>query len=130
MNLLKLNDGWRSMLRQTRAAELRHDVTVLSQTFERQLDGLDSIVKVTRRSESLYVNMFESRCLTSCLLVLQNLERDLQEAERQEAQVRRVHLQNLGRLRAQQDKRLTVLQQQWEEGLQHLTSRFNCERSV
>ncbi|KAK1893514.1 Dynein regulatory complex subunit 2 [Dissostichus eleginoides] len=62
VNLLKLNEGWRSVLRQTRASELRKDLTVLSQTFERQLDGLDSVVKT--------------------------LERDLQAAERQSAQVR------------------------------------------
>lgn len=47
MNLLKLNDGWRSILRQTRVAELHHDIMVLSQTFERHRDALDSVVKVT-----------------------------------------------------------------------------------
>lgn len=48
VNLLKLNEGWRSILRQTRAAELQKDVTVLSQTFDRQLDALVSITKVNR----------------------------------------------------------------------------------
>ncbi|XP_073340412.1 dynein regulatory complex subunit 2 [Pagrus major] len=102
VNLLKLNEGWRSILRQTRTAELREDIAVLSQTFERRLDALDS--------------------------VLRNLESDLQEAERQSAQVRRVHLQHLERLRAQQDKRLTFVQLQWENGLQHLSSMFSSER--
>lgn len=71
-----------------------------------------------------------STCLTSCLSVLQNLEGDLQEAERQSAQVRRIHLQHLERLRAQRDKRLMFVQQQWENGLQHLSSMFSSERSV
>ncbi|XP_076604456.1 dynein regulatory complex subunit 2 [Chaetodon auriga] len=102
VNLLKLNEGWRSILRQTRAAELREDVAVLSQTFERRLDGLDSIIK--------------------------SLERDLQEAECQSAQVRRVHLQHVERLWTQQHRRLMFVQQQWENGLQHLSSRFSCER--
>nr|XP_046269293.1 dynein regulatory complex subunit 2 isoform X1 [Scatophagus argus] len=102
VNLLKLNEGWRSILRQTRAAELRNDITVLSQTFERHLDGLDGIMK--------------------------NVERDLQEAERQSAQVRRIHLQHVERLWAQQDKRLMFVQQQWEDSLGHLTSVFSCER--
>lgn len=62
--------------------------------------------------------------------MLQNLERDLQEAERQSAQVRRVHLQHVERLWAQQDKRLMLVQQQWEGGLQHLSARFSSERSV
>ncbi|XP_026186413.1 dynein regulatory complex subunit 2 [Mastacembelus armatus] len=102
LNQLKLNEGWRTILRQTRAAELRKDISVVSQTFERQLDGLCSVVKT--------------------------LEGDLQEAERQSAQVRRVHLQHLERLWAQQEKRLKFLLQQWENGLQHLSSRFSCER--
>lgn len=53
VNLLKLNEGWRTILRQTRAAELRKDISILSQTFERQLDGLDSVIKVKRRSKRL-----------------------------------------------------------------------------
>ncbi|XP_044231881.1 dynein regulatory complex subunit 2 [Thunnus albacares] len=102
VNLLKLNEGWRAILRQTRAAELRKDITVLSQTFERQLDGLQSIVKT--------------------------LERDLLEAEHQSARVRRVHLQHMERLWTQQDKRMMFLQQQWESCLQDLCSTYSSER--
>ncbi|KAM7376453.1 hypothetical protein PAMP_006186 [Pampus punctatissimus] len=102
VNLLKLNEGWRVILRQTRAAELRKDVTVLSQTFERQLDGLQSIIKT--------------------------LERDLQEAERQSARVRRIHLEQVERLWAQQDKRMLFVQQQWERSLQNLCSTYSSER--
>ncbi|XP_035529352.1 dynein regulatory complex subunit 2-like [Morone saxatilis] len=102
VNLLKLNEGWRSILRQTRAAELRKDIAVLGQTFERHLDGLDSVIK--------------------------NLEHDLQEAELQSARVRRIHLQHLERLWAQQHKRLTFVQQQWEDSLQLLGSTFHSER--
>ncbi|CAK6980073.1 dynein regulatory complex subunit 2 [Scomber scombrus] len=102
VNLLKLNEGWRAILRQTRAVELRKDVTVFSQTFERQLDGLHSIIKT--------------------------LERDLQEAERQSARVRRVHLQQVERLRAQQDQQMLFLQQQWEQRLHHLCSTHSSER--
>lgn len=104
VNLLKVNDGWRSILRQARTAELRHDVTVLSQTFERHLDGLD------------------------CLL--HNLEVDIQKADQQAAEVRCIHVRNLKRLQEVQNKRLRILQQQWESGLQLLTSKFNSERSA
>lgn len=104
VNLLKVNDGWRSILRQTRRAELRHDVTVLSQTFERHLDGLD------------------------CLL--HNLEADIHKADQQAAEVRCIHVRNLKRLQEVQNKRLRILQQQWESGLQLLTSKFNSERSA
>ncbi|KAM9341597.1 dynein regulatory complex subunit 2 [Symphorus nematophorus] len=102
VNLLKLNEGWRSILRQTRDAELRNDVTVLSQTFERHLDALDNSIK--------------------------NLERDVLETERQAARGRRVHLQHLEHLQAQQQRRLMFVQQQWESGLQHISSKFISER--
>lgn len=125
MNLLKLNEGWRTILRQTRAAELRKDVSILSQTFERQLDGLDNVIKVRGHSKLLVQSRQSSDFWSVCF---QSLERDLQEAERQSAQVRRVHLQHLERLWAQQDKRLKFLQQQWDMSLQHLSSSFSSER--
>lgn len=127
MNLLKLNEGWRTILRQTRAAELRKDVSVLTQTFERQLDGLDSVIKVNRCC-SPSNNIDSPSHFLPVPFVFQSLERDLQEAERQSAQVRRVHLQHLERLWAQQEKRLQFLQQQWESSVQQLSSRFNSER--
>ncbi|XP_058470678.1 dynein regulatory complex subunit 2 isoform X2 [Solea solea] len=102
VNLLKLDEGWRSILRQTRAAELRKDVDVLRQTFDRQLDGLDDVIK--------------------------SLGRDLQEAELQSAQVRRLHLQHVERVRTVQDRHVTELQQQWDNNLQHLSSTFNKDR--
>ena len=62
------------------------------------------------------------------LCVLQTLERDLQEAERQSARVRRVHLQQVERLRAQQDQQMLFLQQRWEQRLHHLCSTHSSER--
>ncbi|XP_035494745.2 dynein regulatory complex subunit 2 isoform X2 [Scophthalmus maximus] len=102
VNLLKLNEGWRTILRQTQPAELRKDAVVLRQTFEKQLDGMDDVIKL--------------------------LEGDLRDTERQSAQVRRVHLQHVERLWAQQEKRLTFLQEHWEKNLQHLSSGFHSER--
>ncbi|XP_040026096.2 dynein regulatory complex subunit 2 [Gasterosteus aculeatus] len=101
-NLLKLNEVWRSILRHGRAGELRGDMEVLRPTFERQLDGLDNSVKT--------------------------LQRDLQEAELQWAQVWRVHLQQLERLRSLQHKRVELVKQQWGNLLQELHSRFISER--
>ncbi|XP_029982911.1 dynein regulatory complex subunit 2 [Sphaeramia orbicularis] len=102
VNLLKINEGWRSILRQTRTAELRIQVSVMSQTFERELDGLDGIIK--------------------------NLEGDLLEAERQQAQVQRCHLQHLEALWSLQGRRLALVQQQWEGGVKHLGNTFSSDR--
>lgn len=57
MNLLKLNEGWRSMLRHTRDLELRRDVTVLRHTFESNLDVLDNIIKVNVLPKTLQLDV-------------------------------------------------------------------------
>ncbi|XP_029372269.1 dynein regulatory complex subunit 2 [Echeneis naucrates] len=98
-NLRKLNDGWRGILRQTRDLELRQEISIFSQTFERQLDGLDNVIK--------------------------DLACNLQENERRSAQGRRDHLQRLERLWALHEKRMMIVQQHWENGMQCLSSRFN-----
>ncbi|KAG7229517.1 hypothetical protein INR49_031941 [Caranx melampygus] len=100
-NLRKLNEGWRAILRQTRDPELRQEITTSGQTFERQLENLDSIIK--------------------------DLLRDLQEKERQSACERRVHLQRLECLCALHERHMTFVQQHWEHGMQELSSRFNSE---
>lgn len=102
VNLHKLTQQWRAVLRQTRAAELRSDIAVLSQTFERVLDRKDSVIK--------------------CLVC------DLSEAEQQSAQALRSHLQCVDRLLALQKDRLASLEQQWNSSLGELGSEFNSER--
>ncbi|XP_023280568.1 coiled-coil domain-containing protein 65 [Seriola lalandi dorsalis] len=100
-NLRKLNEGWRAILRQTRDPELRQEISIFSQTFERQLEGLDSVIK--------------------------DLVCDLQEKERQSAHGRRAHLQRLEHLWALHEKWMMFVQQHWENGMQQLSSRFNSE---
>ncbi|XP_056256442.1 dynein regulatory complex subunit 2-like [Seriola aureovittata] len=100
-NLRKLNEGWRAILRQTRDPELRQEISIFSQTFERQLEGLDSVIK--------------------------DLVCDLQEKERQSAHGRRAHLQRLEHLWALHEKWMMFVQHHWENGMQQLSSRFNSE---
>lgn len=132
VNLLKISDQWRTILRQSRGAELRADVTVLSQTFEGHVDILDDIIKV--RSWVPGPSAFSLRCvsdpahwITSCL---QTLVRELSEAERQSAQVRQAHLQKMDELRTQQEKQLMHLQQLWDRNMQELISGFSRDRLV
>eukprot|EP00066_Takifugu_rubripes_P001591 XP_003962875.2 PREDICTED: coiled-coil domain-containing protein 65 [Takifugu rubripes] len=104
VNLLKINDQWRTILRQSKGAELRGDLMVLSQTFEGHVDILDNIIET--------------------------LVRELRDAERQCAQARRAHLQNMDELRTQQEKQLMVLQQLWDTNMQELISGFNHDKKV
>ncbi|XP_041669383.1 dynein regulatory complex subunit 2 [Cheilinus undulatus] len=102
VNMMKLNEGWRSILRQTRCPELRKQILIMRQTLEREMDQTQDTIKT--------------------------LAHDLQESERQSAQVRRAHLQQLEYLWAQQEQRLMFLQQQWESSLQKLRSSFTSDR--
>ncbi|CAB1353772.1 unnamed protein product [Coregonus sp. 'balchen'] len=104
VNLHKLTQQWRAVLRQTRAAELHSDIAVLSQTFERVLDRKDSVIK--------------------CLVC------NLSEAEQQSAQALRSHLQCVDSLLALQKGRLASLEQQWNIVLEGLSYEFNSERCV
>ncbi|XP_028276581.1 dynein regulatory complex subunit 2 [Parambassis ranga] len=102
VNLLKLHVHWRTILRQSRSAELREDMDVHRQAFERELDNLDSITK--------------------------KLVCDLQDVERHETQVQRCHMQHLDQLREQQAEHLRRLQQQWDGALQEVNLRIHTER--
>ncbi|XP_037543129.1 dynein regulatory complex subunit 2 [Nematolebias whitei] len=102
VNLLKLSEGWRKILLQTRDAELRKDLMVLQQTLERQLDELNFII--------------------------QKLVRDRQEAELQAAQVQQSHLEQVDFLWTKQEKRLKHVQQHWDSVLQDISSTSNSEK--
>ncbi|XP_020790625.1 dynein regulatory complex subunit 2 [Boleophthalmus pectinirostris] len=102
LNLLKLNDGWRSILRQKKSTEIHKDLDVLQQNFERQVDLLDSIIK--------------------------NLEVNVSEAESQSAQLHRSHLQKIQTLLELQRKRMDYLEQGWESAMETIQDQYTTQR--
>ncbi|XP_030591317.1 dynein regulatory complex subunit 2 [Archocentrus centrarchus] len=102
VTMQKINDGWREMLRLAQEPELRREIIICQQMFEKEMDDLDSIIK--------------------------NNERDMQEMERWEAQVKSCHQQHMEALWALQAKRLLCLEQQWESSLQEIRSSWSSQR--
>uniref|UniRef100_A0A3P9HG88 Dynein regulatory complex subunit 2 n=1 Tax=Oryzias latipes TaxID=8090 RepID=A0A3P9HG88_ORYLA len=102
VNLLKVTDRWRSIQRQARVTELRGNIVVSRQMFEREVDELN--------------------------FVIEKLMGDLQGAERQTAHVQASHLQQLDHLLAQDLKRMWCLHQDWGGGLQDLSSSCSSEK--
>ncbi|XP_062386488.1 dynein regulatory complex subunit 2-like [Sardina pilchardus] len=102
VNLHKLTQQWRAVLRQTRATELRRDISILSQTFERVLDRKDSVIK--------------------------SLVCDVNEAEQQSAQALRAHLNCADRLLELQKGRLAILELKWTSSLEELMLEYNTVR--
>uniref|UniRef100_A0A671RRW7 Dynein regulatory complex subunit 2 n=1 Tax=Sinocyclocheilus anshuiensis TaxID=1608454 RepID=A0A671RRW7_9TELE len=102
LNLHKLRQQWRAVLTQTKTAELRNDMSVLSQNFERVLDYKDDIIK------SLVV--------------------DLSERELQSELARSSHLHNVDYLLELHRSRLAELELNFNTNLEERGSEYNTER--
>ncbi|KAK7891016.1 hypothetical protein WMY93_022979 [Mugilogobius chulae] len=102
LNQLKLSDGWRANLRQSKTTEIKKDMDVLQQNFERQVDGLDSIIK--------------------------KLEVNVGEAESQLVQLHRTHLKQIQTLLELQRKRMDYLEQGWESTIENIQEQYTAQR--
>lgn len=104
LNRAKLQNQWRVLMRQAKAEELRKDIQILSQTFERVIDRKDSIIK--------------------------SLSKDIEEAEEQYQIALRSHLQNIDSLIDFQAKRIRSLEEEFKNELQVLEKEFETERQL
>ena len=84
--------------------ELRRDIQILSQTFERVIDRKDAIIK--------------------------SLAKDIEEAEEQYQIALRSHLQNIDSLIDFQAKRIRSLEEEFKNELQVLEKEFEMERQL
>lgn len=103
-NLNKLNHQWRNIMREAKSKELKKDIEILSQTFERVVDRKESVIK--------------------------SLAKDLMEAEEQYSMALRSHLQNVDNLIALQRKSIDQLQGEFTEEQSILMEEFDMERSM
>ncbi|XP_063718391.1 dynein regulatory complex subunit 2-like [Symsagittifera roscoffensis] len=101
-NLHKLNTQWREIMRQSKSIELKRDIEILSQTFERVVDRKKA--------------------------VLESLGQDLSEAEEQYSMALRSHLQHVDRLIDLQNSRISTLQNEFDEESQILKREYDTER--
>lgn len=91
-------------MREAKSKELRKEIEILSQTFERIVDRKDATIK--------------------------SLAKDLQEAEEQYAMGLRSHLQAVDKLFDIQEERLDKLQRDYEEELAIIQEEFDTERGL
>ncbi|XP_054831290.1 dynein regulatory complex subunit 2 isoform X2 [Eublepharis macularius] len=102
LNMNKITLQWRTVLREVKARELRKDIEILSQTFERVVDCKDSVIK--------------------------SLAKDLDEAEAQYTHALRSHLHNIDELLQLQCCRLGYLEEDYNAELEALQKEFDTER--
>jgi len=103
-NLNKLNHQWRNIMREAKAKELKKDIEILSQTFERVIDRKDAVIK--------------------------SLSKDIAEAEEQYAMALRSHLQNVDYLMELQKQRLEALTREYSVELEIICEEFDLERAM
>ncbi|XP_065275821.1 dynein regulatory complex subunit 2 [Emys orbicularis] len=104
LNMNKINLQWRTVLREVKARELRKDIEILSQTFERVVDCKDSVIR--------------------------SLARDLSEAEAQYTHALCSHLHNIDQLLQLQRCRLRYLDEDYNTELEALKKEFETERMM
>ncbi|XP_068121297.1 dynein regulatory complex subunit 2 [Hyperolius riggenbachi] len=104
INLNKLNVQWRAVLREVKAKELRKDIEILSQTFERVVDCKNNVIK--------------------------SLIKDIDEAEDQYTHALRSHLLNIDQLLDLQRERLDLLQEEYQQELDVVQKEFDTERKM
>jgi len=103
-NLNKLNHQWRNIMREAKSKELKKDIEILSQTFERVVDRKDAVIK--------------------------SLAKDLMEAEEQYAMALRSHLQNIDGLIDLQKSRLQTLVDEYHDEQEIVKEEFDTERAI
>ncbi|NXT29137.1 DRC2 protein, partial [Syrrhaptes paradoxus] len=123
--LRRLRAQWRAVLRQAKAAELRRDVEILSQTFGRVMDCKDSVIQVSAGLGGAGAAPEPTRDPPQSP---QSLVRDLEEAEEQHGRALGSHLQNLDRLLELQRCRLACLEESFDAQLEALKMEFEAER--
>ncbi|KAM9321401.1 dynein regulatory complex subunit 2 [Gastrophryne carolinensis] len=104
INLNKLNVQWRAVLRQVKAKELRKDIEILSQTFERVVDCKNHVIK--------------------------SLIKDVDESEEQYTHALRSHILNIDQLLELQRERLDLLQEEYQQELEAVQTEFDTERKM
>lgn len=104
INAMKLNAQWMDVMRKAKSEELRQELQVLSQTFERVVDRKEAI--------------------------LQGLVAYLGESEQQDAMSSRTHTRNLDKLIGLQESRVAQLHREFSAELAAITQEFMAEREL
>jgi len=103
LNETKLITKWRDILRQSKSEELKKEIQILSQTFERMVDKKNAVIEA--------------------------LVNDLEQAENQHRLAARQHDENLEQVSDLHKLRLLVLQEEYTKDIDELSKEFGKEQN-
>ena len=102
INLFKINYQWRTLMRDVKSRDLKRDIEILSQTFERIIDRKDSVIKA--------------------------MVKDLLEAEEQYSMGLRSHIKNVDDIIDLQKEQLLTNREKYEHEIGIIKNEFDKER--
>ena len=94
LNLAKIQHSWRKIMRESKVQQLKHEVEIMSQNHEREVDMKDAIIQM--------------------------LDRDLDEAEEQYQTAHRSHLRNMDALLKLFDAKMAQLRDEFHAEQQQI----------
>mmetsp|Transcript_9321 Transcript_9321/g.22055 ORF Transcript_9321/g.22055 Transcript_9321/m.22055 type:complete len:504 (+) Transcript_9321:62-1573(+) len=103
LNLAKIQNQWRKLMRLAKVESLRKDLEIMSQNHEREVDMKDAIIQM--------------------------LDRDLDEAEEQYQMALRSHLQNVDALIDLYNSKVRQLESEFEDEIRQMQDDFQTERT-
>jgi hypothetical protein len=103
LNLSKIQNQWRKLMRLAKVESLRKDLEIMSQNHEREVDMKDAIIQM--------------------------LDRDLDEAEEQYQMALRSHLQNIDALIDLYNSKVRRLENEFETEIRQIEKDFQKERN-
>jgi len=104
ININKLNEKWRQIMRKAKSLELKKEIAILSQTFERVVDRKQNIIKA--------------------------LSKDIEEAEEQYNVSIRRHFYTVDTLIDHHKRRLNGLYEEYDTELSTIKEEFDLERNL
>jgi len=104
LNLAKIQHSWRKIMRESKVQQLKHEVEIMSQNHEREVDMKDAIIQM--------------------------LDRDLDEAEEQYQTAHRSHLRNMDALVKLFDAKMAQLRDEFHAEQQQIIEDFTLERTT
>jgi hypothetical protein len=104
LNLAKIQHSWRKIMRESKVQQLKHEVEIMSQNHEREVDMKDAIIQM--------------------------LDRDLDEAEEQYQTAHRSHLRNMDALLKLFDAKMAQLRDEFHAEQQQIIEDFTLERTT
>ncbi len=143
LNLAKIQNQWRKLMRLAKVETLRKDLEIMSQNHEREVDMKDAIIQMLDRDRKRQISSPQFHmhvCMGVCFLCFVHASwhvlshnhwscRAVDEAEEQYQMALRSHLQNVDALIDLYNSKVRQLESEFEAEIRQMQNDFQTERT-